>query len=126
MIEEKQRANGVDGRPYNINRALQKEASMIDLMKKMMFAGIGLALKTKDEVEEVAGELVKRAELSENDGKKFVNDFLKRYDESREKLEERVDQSVKDVLGKADIPTRQELAELKDEIKKLRKTSAAE
>lgn len=99
---------------------------MFDLMKKMMFAGIGLALKTKDEVEEFAGDLVKRAELSENEGKKFINDFLKRYDESKEKLEERVDQTVKEVLGKADIPTRQELAELKDEIKKLRKTSAAE
>ncbi|MDY6904979.1 MAG: phasin family protein [Thermodesulfobacteriota bacterium] len=99
---------------------------MIDLVKKMMFAGIGLALKTKDEVEDLAGDLVKRAELSENEGKKFVNDFLKRYDESREKLEERVDQTVKDVLSKADIPTRQEIAELKDEIKKLRKTSTAE
>ncbi len=94
---------------------------MIELMKKVMFAGIGLMLKTKEEVEEIAADLVKRAELSENEGKKFVNDFLQRYDESREKLEEKVEQTVKELLGKANLVTREELSELKDEIKRLQK-----
>ncbi|MFZ5563796.1 MAG: phasin family protein [Thermodesulfobacteriota bacterium] len=99
---------------------------MIDLLKKFMFAGIGMALKTKEEVEEFASDLVQRAELSENEGKKFVNDFLKRYDESREKLEEKVERTVKDLLAKANLVTREELTAVKDEIKHMRKTLAIE
>ncbi|MFO8049213.1 MAG: hypothetical protein R6U29_09295 [Desulfosudaceae bacterium] len=99
---------------------------MLDLIKKTMFAGIGLALKTKEEVEIIAKELVKQAELSENEGKKFVNDFLKRYDESRDKLEEKVEQSVKDVVSRSSLATRDELTEIRDEIKKLKKASAVD
>lgn len=96
---------------------------MIDLVKKMVFAGIGLALKTKDEVEDIARDFVKKAELSENDGKKFINDFLKRYDESREKLEEKVEKTVRDVLSRSSLATKEELVEIREEIKKLKKTS---
>ena len=99
---------------------------MIDLVKKMVFASIGMVLKTKDEVEEMARDFAKKAELSENEGKKFINDFMKRYDESREKLEEKVEKTVKDVLARSSLATKEELAEIKGEIKKLKKTNAAE
>jgi polyhydroxyalkanoate synthesis regulator phasin len=95
---------------------------MLDLVKKMVFASIGLVLKTKDEVEEMARDFVKKAELSENEGKKFINDFLKRYDESREKLEEKVEKSVKEVLSRSSLATKDELSDLKEEIKKLKKS----
>jgi polyhydroxyalkanoate synthesis regulator phasin len=92
----------------------------------MVFASIGMVLKTKEEVEEMAREFVKKAELSENEGKKFINDFLKRYDESREKLEEKVEKSVKDVLGRSSLATKDELTDIKEEIKKLKKTTSTE
>ena len=95
---------------------------MLDLVKKMVFASIGLVLKTKDEVEEMARDFAKKAELSENEGKKFINDFLKRYDESREKLEEKVEKSVKEVLSRSSLATKDELSDLKEEIKKLKKS----
>ncbi len=99
---------------------------MIDLVKKMVFASIGMVLKTKDEVEEMARDFAKKAELSENEGKKFINDFMKRYDESREKLEEKVEKTVKEVLARSSLATRDELEEIKEEIKKVKKTSASE
>jgi hypothetical protein len=52
----------------------EKEDFMTDIMgvvKKTMMTGIGLALKTKDEVEDWARDLVTRGELSENEGEKF-------------------------------------------------------
>jgi polyhydroxyalkanoate synthesis regulator phasin len=102
------------------------ERKMIDLVKKMVFASIGMVLKTKDEVEEMARDFAKKAELSENEGKKFVNDFMKRYDESREKLEEKVEKTVKEVLGRSSLATKDELTEIKEEIKKLKKNNVAE
>ena len=93
---------------------------MLDLIKKSMLTGIGLALKTKDEVEDLVKDLQKRGELSETDGRKFIDDVQKRYDEVQEKLEKRIEKSVKEILKKTNIVTTDELKELKKEIRELK------
>ena len=99
---------------------------MIDLIKKTMMAGIGLALKTRDEAEDLVKDLVKRGNMSEQEGKKFLDDLLKRYDEARDKLEERVEANVKKFLKKADIVTGDELKALKKEIRELKKAISSQ
>jgi polyhydroxyalkanoate synthesis regulator phasin len=94
---------------------------VIDLIKKTMMAGIGLALKTRDEVEELAKDLVKKGTMSEQEGKNFLDDLLKRYDEAKDKLEDKVEKTVKEFLKKADIVTSDELKALKKEIRELKK-----
>jgi polyhydroxyalkanoate synthesis regulator phasin len=93
---------------------------MLDLIKKSMLTGIGLALKTKDEVEDFVKDLQKRGEMSEADGRKFIDDVQKRYDETQEKLEKRIEKSVKEILKKTNIVTTDELKELKKEIRELK------
>ena len=93
---------------------------MFDFIQKSMLAGIGLALKTKDEVEELAKDLEKRLNLSEKDGKQFLKDLQAKYDDAQSKLEDRVEQSVKDLLKKMDIVTKDELKGLKKEIRELK------
>ena len=94
---------------------------MLDLMKKTMMAGIGLALKTKDEVEELAREMAKKGEMPELEGKKFLEDLLKLYDEARTKLDQQVESLVRNFLKKADVVTGEELKQLKKEIIDLKK-----
>ncbi len=93
---------------------------MFELIKKSMLVGIGLALKTKDEVEDFAKELVKTEKLSEKEGKKFLDELLKRYDEAKNKWGEMIEQSVKDMLKKANVITADQLDELRKEIKELK------
>ncbi|MFZ1986329.1 MAG: hypothetical protein WAU91_18095, partial [Desulfatitalea sp.] len=85
-----------------------------------VLTGIGLALKTKDEVEDLVKELQKKGEMSESEGRKFLDDVQKRYDETQEKLEKRVEDAVKDFLKKTKIVTTDELKELKKEIRELK------
>lgn len=94
---------------------------MFDLIKKSLLAGIGIALKTKDEVEELAKELIQKSKLSEKDGREFLNELMKKYDEATTRFESRVEKSVKDFLKKADVVTIDELNELKKEISELKK-----
>ena len=94
---------------------------MLDLVKKTMMAGIGLALKTRDEVEDMVKDMVKKSSMSEQEGKKFLDELLNRYDEAKVKLEERVEKIVKDFLKKADVVTGDELKALKKEIRELKK-----
>ena len=102
----------------------KKRFFIIYLIEQALFTSVGLVLKTKDEVRELAKDFVKKAELAENEGKKFIDDFLKRYGKSREKLEEKVESRVKDIVSRSSLVTRDEFEEIKKEIKKLQKTSA--
>ena len=94
---------------------------MLNLIKKSMLTGIGLALMAKDEVEDLAKELVNKGKMSENEGTKFLEDLQKRYDETQKKLEEKVQRAVKDFMKKADVVTGDELKGLKKEIRDLKK-----
>ena len=94
---------------------------MLNIIKKSMLTGIGLALIAKDEVEDLAKELVNKGKMSENEGTKFLEDLQKRYDETQKKLEEKVQQAVKDFMKKADVVTGDELKALKKEIRDLKK-----
>ena len=94
---------------------------MLNIVKKSMLTGIGLALIAKDEVEDLAKELVNKGKMSENEGTKFLEDLQKRYDETQKKLEEKVQQMVKDFMKKADVVTGDELKGLKKEIRDLKK-----
>jgi polyhydroxyalkanoate synthesis regulator phasin len=93
---------------------------MFDLMKKSMLTGIGLALKTWDEVEEMVKEMQKKSEMSESEGKKFLDEARKRYDETQDKLEKRVETAINDLLKKTTLVTADELKELKKEIRELK------
>lgn len=93
---------------------------MFDIMKKGMLAGIGLALKTWDEVEDMVQEIQKKGEMSEAEGRKFFEDVQKKYAEAQDKLEKRVEQTAKDFLKKTHIVTSDELKELKKEIRELK------
>lgn len=99
---------------------------MIDLIKKTMMAGIGLALKTRDEVEDLVKDLVKKGNMNEQEGKNFLDELLSRYDEAKEKMEDRVEKMVKDFLKKADVVTGDELKALKKEIRELKKAISSD
>ena len=86
-----------------------------------MLTGIGLALIAKDEVEDLAKELVSKGKMSENEGTKFLEDLQRRYDETQKKLEEKVQRAVKDFMKRADVVTGDELKGLKKEIRDLKK-----
>jgi polyhydroxyalkanoate synthesis regulator phasin len=99
---------------------------MPDLIKKTLLAGVGLALKTWDEVEDLAKELVDKGKMTEKDGSKFLHDLQKRYEETQKKLEARVEKTVKDFLKKADVVTGDELKAVKKEVRELKKMISSE
>ena len=94
---------------------------MLELVKKTMLTGIGLALLAKDEAEDLAKELVDKGKMTEKDGKKFLDDLQKKYEEVQGKLEDRVEKTVKEFLKKADVVTADDLKAIKKEIRELKK-----
>ena len=93
---------------------------MLDLFKKSMLTGVGLALKTWDEVEALGKELEEKGKMPREEAKKFIAELQQRYEETQSKLEARVEKSVKDFLKRADIVTGEDLKALKKEIRELK------
>lgn len=98
---------------------------MIDLIKKSMLTGIGIAILTKDKIEEIAQDFVDRGKLSEQEGQKIVQEMLDKTEESKRELKKQTDQAIETTLGKMQLPRASDIEELRAEIVALRKEVAA-
>ena len=96
-------------------------ADFVDLFKKTMLTGVGLALRGKDEIEELFKEFDERLSEKDAESRSFLADFKARLEETQDKLEQRVEQAVKKFMKKADLVTGEELNALKNEIRELKK-----
>lgn len=85
---------------------------MIDSLKKALYAGVGLAFLTRDKVEELGRKLAEEARLSEGEGKKLVDELLKKGEEARAGLERIVSGAVGAALDRLDPPKKAELKAL--------------
>ena len=96
-------------------------ADFVDLFKKTMLTGVGLALRGKDEIEELFKEFEEKLNPKDEDSRNFLTEFRNKLDETQDKLEQRVEQAVKKFMKKADLVTGEELNALKKEIRELKK-----
>ena len=96
-------------------------ADFVDLFKKTMLTGVGLALKGKDELEELFKEFEEKLNFKDEAGRSFLAEFKSKLDETQDKLEQRVEKAVKEFMKKADLVTGEELKALKKEVRELKK-----
>ncbi len=99
---------------------------MLELVKRTMLTGIGLALVAKDELVDLAKDIEKKLDMTETDGKNFLDEVKKKYDEAQVKLEDRVEKTVKEILKKMDVVTGEEIKGLKKEIRDLKNAISKE
>ena len=99
---------------------------MIELIKKTLLAGVGLAYMTKEKAEEAAKKIVSEAKIAEGEGKKFVDEMIKKSEEARAGIEKAVNSGVQAALSKLDLPSKAEIKKLEDRIKALEGKKVAE
>lgn len=97
----------------------------MDLIKKAVLTGVGIAASTKDKMEELAKELIDKGKLSEQEGEKFVQDMLNRAEESRETFKGQTESLVKNTIAKMHLVRIEDIEVLKTEIAQLRAELAA-
>lgn len=95
---------------------------MFEYMKKSFLTGVGLALRSKKEIEELAKEFAKKSEMDQDQAKKFFEDLYAKYDDTKAKLDSKIEEQIKKVISKLDIPASAELKKLADRIDKLADT----
>jgi polyhydroxyalkanoate synthesis regulator phasin len=89
---------------------------MIDLIKKAMLTGVGLAVMTKDKVEELGRDLAEQAKLGEGEGREFVDNLLKQSETARNDFESRVNALVKKAVEGLNMVHKDELTALQTRV----------
>jgi len=92
---------------------------MIELIKKTFFTGLGLAALTKEKVEEIAREIAKAAEMSSEKGQQFVDEAVKRAEQTRQEFESAIQRVVVQTLARSNLATRQDFDRLVARIEQL-------
>jgi poly(hydroxyalkanoate) granule-associated protein len=95
---------------------------MFDLIKKTMLAGVGLAAMTREKIEKTIDELVKKGKLSEKEGKEIVEELIEKSKTTKKDLEKKTEKIITKSLKRLNIPTRDELTEIKKRIERLEKS----
>jgi polyhydroxyalkanoate synthesis regulator phasin len=96
-----------------------QENDMVDLIKKALYTGVGLAVLTKEKAEELVKELTQQAKLSEQEGKELFDGLLKQSEQARNDFQTKVDEAVLSVVKRLNLATKDEVASLKAKVDEL-------
>ena len=91
------------------------------MLKQMLYAGIGLAAVTKEKAEEVISELIKKGEMSSEEGKDLLNALMVRIQEESDRLKDKVNQQVEQAISSMNLVRKSDLDEVLQRLEKLEK-----
>lgn len=66
-----------------------------DSLRRLFYAGVGLATEASERLQDVVEDLIEKGRLSEKDGQKIVNDLLKKTEGRRGTIEQKYNETVK-------------------------------
>jgi polyhydroxyalkanoate synthesis regulator phasin len=89
---------------------------MSDLFKKAISLGVGLTIVSKEKVEKVVDELVKRGELAPSESKALVDRLVERGEEERGVFKTAIHEQVQRVLKELKVPVQADIAVLESRI----------
>jgi len=92
---------------------------MKDLLKNVVYAGVGAAFLTRDKIEEVRSELVNKGKLSKDEGKEFVDELLKKSEAAKDQLDLWLTRQVEERVKQLNLATSDEVADLRRKIEEL-------
>jgi|GEM_PF-7011901 len=87
---------------------------MIDLkefLEKSMNFGLGFAAYSRDKIEELVEEMVKRGEVAQKDARGLAADLVKKGEEQRDDLKKLVADEVAAVFDKMDLARKSDISE---------------
>lgn len=93
---------------------------MIELIKKAVLTGVGVASLTKDKVEDLVTEMSAKGKLSEQEGEKLLQEVLARVEESRQTVKEQTEGLIQETISKMQLARATDIEQLKLEVEKLR------
>jgi poly(hydroxyalkanoate) granule-associated protein len=111
---------------------------MVAAVRRVLMAGVGVVVLTKDEIEDFVSKLIERGEIAEQDGRRLIREVLHRQREEAaevadkvegvaEKMQEEtgkqitraesmLDQRIEAILGRLNVPSKSDIDALSQKI----------
>ncbi len=89
---------------------------MFEYVKKSLLTGVGMALRSKSEIRELAEEFAKSTQMNQAEAREFLEECQQRYEEARSNLDKRMEKTVEEILKRLDLPTSSDIQALNKRI----------
>ncbi|MCL7489197.1 MAG: hypothetical protein M8357_13600 [Desulfobulbaceae bacterium] len=93
---------------------------MQEMIKNLFYLGAGAAFVTKEKIEELKNELVEKGKMTQDEGKKFVDELMKKSEDMKKEIDDKINRTVTERLEKMNVATGDDLADLRQQIQELR------
>lgn len=93
---------------------------MKDVLKNMFYIGAGAAFLTKEKLEELRTELIDKGKMTQDEGKQFIDDIVKKSEEAKSQIDEQIHEAITARLKNMDIATGDDIAQLRIQIEELK------
>jgi polyhydroxyalkanoate synthesis regulator phasin len=87
-------------------------AGLADLLERTLLLGIGAAAITKDRVQAVVDDFVRRGQLSREEGREVVDNIAERSREEARSARRRIDSSLQTTYREMGLATRKDMEDL--------------
>lgn len=92
---------------------------MRSLLEKGLALGIGLAVKSKEQIEMFVDELVKKGEIKKEESNELVNELIEKGQQAQSQLDEMIRERMKIILNEVNLATKAEVEQLEKRIRDL-------
>ncbi|HEY4390255.1 MAG TPA: polyhydroxyalkanoate synthesis regulator [Paenibacillus sp.] len=92
---------------------------MSDLLKKAISLGWGLTIVSKEKIEGIVDELVKRGELAPSESKQLVERLIDKGAEEQDHFKELINEQIRSVMQGMGLATVKEVEDLKRRVAEL-------
>ena len=89
---------------------------MEDLFKKFVYTCVGLVASTVEKMQKSVEKLVDEDKISQEEGKKIIDDLVKNTEAKREEFEGKLKTVVEEVLTKMNLATQSQVKDLTDRL----------
>ena len=93
---------------------------MKDMLKNMFYIGAGAAFLTKEKLEELRAELIEKGKMTQDEGKQFIDDMVKKSEEAKNQLDQQIRDAINAQLKKMDVATADDIAQLRIQVEELK------
>jgi len=102
---------------------IREVTTMIDLVKKGLSFGLGLAVTSKEQAEKLVNDWVQKGELTKEESKEMIRRLTERGEEEKNKLKAIVREQLQQLLSELDVATKEDIRRLEQRIENLNQRS---
>ncbi|RKZ22730.1 hypothetical protein DRQ18_02030 [bacterium] len=120
IMEQERGAIGAGSAKLLLSELIKKGRERVkEFVEKSMLLAVDAIALTGERVRELIDEHVKKGRITREEGERIFETITKRIEESRKVLREEIRSVIKEVIEEMEIPSREEVREIKEKIDSL-------